>query len=69
MPDGVRPAEAAIAWILAQDGVTAAIPGARNVEQARGNAAAAAVVLPDGFDAGVHDVYDRLLRSAIHPRW
>ncbi|KQX72300.1 aldo/keto reductase [Aeromicrobium sp. Root472D3] len=69
VPDGVRPAEAAIAWILAQDGVTAAIPGARNVEQARGNAAAASVVLPDGFDAGVHDVYDRLLRSSIHPRW
>ncbi len=69
VPDGVRPAEAAIAWILEQDGVTSAIPGARNVEQARGNAAAAPVVLPDGFDAGVHDVYDRLLRSEIHPRW
>ena len=69
VPSGVRPSEAAIAWILAQDGVTAAIPGARNVEQARGNAAAAAVDLPDGFDAGVHDIYDRLLRAEIHPRW
>jgi aryl-alcohol dehydrogenase-like predicted oxidoreductase len=69
VPDGVRPAEAAIAWILAQDGVTSAIPGARNVEQARGNAAAAGVTLPDGFDAGVRDVYDRLLREQIHPRW
>jgi aryl-alcohol dehydrogenase-like predicted oxidoreductase len=69
VPQGVRPAEAAIAWILAQDGVTAAIPGARNVEQARGNAAAAAVDLPEGFDAGVHDIYDRLLRSDVHPRW
>ncbi|MFC5679633.1 aldo/keto reductase [Aeromicrobium endophyticum] len=69
VPQDVRPAEAAIAWILAQDGVTAAIPGARNVEQARGNAAAAAVALPDGFDAGVRDVYDRLLRGDVHPRW
>jgi aryl-alcohol dehydrogenase-like predicted oxidoreductase len=69
VPQGVRPAEAAIAWILAQDGITAAIPGARNVEQARGNAAAAATSLPDGFDAGVHDIYDRLLRDQIHPRW
>ena len=69
VPSGARPSEAAIAWILAQDGVTAAIPGARNVEQARGNAAAAAVDLPDGFDAGVHDIYDRLLRAEIHPRW
>jgi aryl-alcohol dehydrogenase-like predicted oxidoreductase len=69
VPDGVRPAEAAIAWILAQDGVTAAIPGARNVDQARGNAAAASVELPDGFDTGVRDIYDRLLRADVHPRW
>ncbi|MEJ7633867.1 aldo/keto reductase [Aeromicrobium sp.] len=69
VPEGVRPAQAAIAWILAQDGVTAAIPGARNVAQARSNAEAAAVVLPEGFDATVHDVYDRHLREAIHPRW
>jgi aryl-alcohol dehydrogenase-like predicted oxidoreductase len=69
VPDGAHPAQAAIAWILAQPGVTAAIPGARNVDQARSNAAAADVVLPDGFDAGVRDIYDRLLREAIHPRW
>jgi aryl-alcohol dehydrogenase-like predicted oxidoreductase len=69
VPEGVHPAQAAIAWILAQPGVTAAIPGARNVTQARSNAAAADVVLPDGFDAGVHDIYDRLLRDQIHPRW
>lgn len=69
VPSGTSPAQAAIAWVLAQDGVTAAIPGARNVEQARGNAAAATVTLPAGFDAGVHDVYDRLLREAVQPRW
>ncbi|MET0932050.1 MAG: aldo/keto reductase [Aeromicrobium sp.] len=69
VPDGVHPAQAAIAWILAQDGVTAAIPGARNVTQARSNAGAAQVSLPDGFDAAVHDIYDRLLRESVHPRW
>ncbi|MCD9196912.1 aldo/keto reductase [Aeromicrobium wangtongii] len=69
VPEGVHPAQAAIAWILAQPGVTAAIPGARNVSQAQSNAAAADVTLPDGFDAGVRDIYDRLLRDAIHPRW
>ncbi|MCL3817878.1 aldo/keto reductase [Aeromicrobium wangtongii] len=69
VPEGVHPAQAAIAWILAQPGVTAAIPGARTVTQARSNAAAADVTLPDGFDAGVRDIYDRLLRDAIHPRW
>jgi aryl-alcohol dehydrogenase-like predicted oxidoreductase len=69
VPEGVRPAQAAIAWILAQDGVTAAIPGARNVAQAKSNAEAAEVVLLDGFDATVHDIYDRRLRESIHPRW
>lgn len=69
VPGDVHPAQAAIAWILAQDGVTAAIPGARNVTQARSNAAAAAVRLPEQLDAGVHEIYDRLLRADIHPRW
>jgi aryl-alcohol dehydrogenase-like predicted oxidoreductase len=69
VPEGVRPAQAAIAWILAQDGVTAAIPGARNVGQSRSNAEAAAVTLPAAFDATVHEIYDRHLREAIHPRW
>jgi aryl-alcohol dehydrogenase-like predicted oxidoreductase len=69
VPEGVHPAQAAIAWIVAQPGVTAAIPGARNVDQARSNAAAAGVALPPDFDAGVRDIYDRLLRDEIHPRW
>jgi aryl-alcohol dehydrogenase-like predicted oxidoreductase len=69
VPGDMRPAQAAIAWILAQDGVTSVIPGARNVDQARGNAEAAAVQLPDDFDATVRDIYDRHLRAAIHPRW
>jgi aryl-alcohol dehydrogenase-like predicted oxidoreductase len=69
VPEGLKPAQAAIAWIIAQDGVTAAIPGARNVDQARSNAEAAAATLPAGFDATVHEIYDRHLREAIHPRW
>ena len=69
VPDGVRPAQAAIAWILQQDGVSSVIPGARNVAQARSNAGAAAVDLPADFDATVHKIYDRDLREAIHPRW
>jgi aryl-alcohol dehydrogenase-like predicted oxidoreductase len=69
VPSDVHPAQAAIAWILQQDGVTAAIPGARNVTQARSNTAAADVRLPADVDAGVHELYDRLLREAVHPRW
>lgn len=46
------------------------IPGARNLDQARGNAAAGAVPpLGEAFDAGVHRIYDEHLRAAIHPRW
>ena len=70
VPDGVSTAQAAIAWIAAQDGVSTVIPGARNVEQARSNAAAAAVSGIDAtFDVGVHEIYDRYFRETIHPRW
>lgn len=69
VPEGVTPAQAALAWAIAQDGVTTVIPGARNPEQARANAAAASVTLPVDFDAAVHDIYDRYFRAAVHPRW
>ncbi|MBW8870813.1 MAG: aldo/keto reductase [Leifsonia sp.] len=69
VPEGATPAQAAIAWIVAQDGVTTVIPGARSPEQARANAAAASVRLPDAFDAGVHRIYDDHFRAAVHPRW
>lgn len=69
VPAGITPAQAAIAWIIAQQGVTTVIPGARNVKQAAGNASAGSVTLPDDFDAVVHDIYDRCFRAAIHHQW
>jgi len=70
VPDGVTTAQAAIAWITAQDGVSTVIPGARSVEQARSNAAAAGVNGIDStFDVGVREIYDRYFRESIHPRW
>lgn len=69
VPDGVGTAQAALAWIAAQDGVTTVIPGARTVEQATANAAAAGVSLPGEFDEGVRWIYDHYFREAIHPRW
>ncbi|XAS67743.1 aldo/keto reductase [Micrococcaceae bacterium Sec5.7] len=70
VPDGVTTAQAAIAWIVAQDGVSTVIPGARNVEQARSNAVAASTgTLGTGLDAGVRHIYDRYFREAVHPRW
>ncbi|MHC6594125.1 aldo/keto reductase [Arthrobacter sp. C152] len=69
VPSGATTAQAAIAWIAAQDGVTTVIPGARTVEQARANAAAATVSLSKEFDEGVRWIYDHYFRGAIHPRW
>ncbi|WP_066522982.1 aldo/keto reductase [Curtobacterium ammoniigenes] len=69
LPDGVSVPQAAIAWVVAQDGVTAAIPGARNAQQARSNADAGSLELPDGLDATVRDLYDRWFRSVVHERW
>ena len=42
-PDGVTPAQAAIAWLWQLPGVSTVIPGARNTEQARSNARAGGV--------------------------
>lgn len=61
---------ATLAWIASRPGVTSVIPGARTVAQAVSNAAAGEVDVDlSGFDAAVHNVYDRLLRADIHPQW
>ena len=69
-PADATPAQVAIAWIAQLPGVTSVIPGARNPEQARSNAAAATLPpLSDAFRAGVRDLYDTRFRAAIHARW
>jgi aryl-alcohol dehydrogenase-like predicted oxidoreductase len=69
-PAGTTPAAAAIGWLAQQPQVSSVIPGARNVEQARGNAAAGDLpLLGSAFDAGVRRIYDQHLRESIHPRW
>jgi len=46
------------------------IPGARNVEQARGNAAAAGVApLDPSTYAAIARLYDDRIRSLVHDRW
>jgi aryl-alcohol dehydrogenase-like predicted oxidoreductase len=69
-PVGLTPAQAAIAWVWQQPGVTTVIPGARNLAQARANAEAGAVgPLSEDFLAGVRSIYDRHFRDAVHGRW
>ena len=69
-PAGTTSAQAAIAWLCQHDAVSSVIPGARSVDQARGNAAAGRVApLGKTFDDGVRRIYDEHLRADVHPRW
>ncbi|WP_031521951.1 aldo/keto reductase [Streptomyces sp. NRRL F-5123] len=69
-PEGATPAQTALRWIVQQPGVTSVIPGARNVEQARANAAAAELpALPQPVLDGVRELYDRRIRAQVHGRW
>jgi aryl-alcohol dehydrogenase-like predicted oxidoreductase len=69
-PDGVSTAALALRWIVDQPGVSVVIPGARNGEQARANAAAADVksLSPEVLEA-VRRIYDERVREYVHDRW
>jgi aryl-alcohol dehydrogenase-like predicted oxidoreductase len=70
LPGNITPAQAALAWIVQQPGVTTVIPGARSVRQARGNAAAGSIpALGDDFMDAVTELYDRSIRPSVHERW
>ncbi|NUT45446.1 MAG: aldo/keto reductase [Thermoactinospora sp.] len=70
VPAGATMAQFALRWILDQRGVSVVIPGARNPEQARANAAAAGLdPLPEETLRAVSDVYDELIRPQVHDRW
>jgi aryl-alcohol dehydrogenase-like predicted oxidoreductase len=70
VPEGFTMAQFALRWVLDQAGVTVVIPGARNPEQAKGNAAVAGLPpLSDEAQAGVRAVYDELIRPQVHGKW
>jgi aryl-alcohol dehydrogenase-like predicted oxidoreductase len=63
-------AQLALRWILMHDAVTTVIPGARNPEQARANAAAAALAPLDASAMEhVAAVYERRIAPYVHQRW
>jgi aryl-alcohol dehydrogenase-like predicted oxidoreductase len=69
-PEGATPAQTALRWILDQPGVSTVIPGARNPEQAKANAAAADLApLPESTLEAVRDLYDAKIREQVHYRW
>jgi aryl-alcohol dehydrogenase-like predicted oxidoreductase len=69
-PAGATMAQYALRWIVDQPGVSVVIPGARNAEQARANAAAAdlAPVTAEAA-ATVRRVYDELIAPQVADRW
>jgi aryl-alcohol dehydrogenase-like predicted oxidoreductase len=70
VPPGATMAQFALRWIVDQPAVTVIIPGARNTEQANGNAAAADLApLGDEVHAAIREVYDELIRPHVHNRW
>jgi aryl-alcohol dehydrogenase-like predicted oxidoreductase len=70
VPVGFTPAQAALRWIMQQPGVTTVIPGARNPEQARTNAAAAALPpLSDETLAAIRELYERRIKEQVENRW
>jgi aryl-alcohol dehydrogenase-like predicted oxidoreductase len=67
---GAPTAAFALRWIIDQPGVTTVIPGARNVEQVRGNVAAADLApLTATQQADLERVYDQRIRALVHDRW
>ncbi len=69
-PNGYTPAQLALRWIIQLPGVTTVIPGARTPDQARANAAAAALPeLSDGTLTAIRDLYDRRIKEQVESRW
>ncbi|MEH6689628.1 MAG: aldo/keto reductase [Pseudorhizobium pelagicum] len=70
VPAGASMAAFALKWILMNEAVTVVIPGARNAEQARSNAAAADLAaLCDDVMTAAREVYARLIAPHVHQRW
>ena len=69
-PAGATTAQLALRWIVDQPGVSTVIPGARNAEQARANAAAADLepLNPEMLEE-LREVYDADVREHVHSRW
>lgn len=70
VPHEYRPAQAALRWVIQQPGVSTVIPGARNVAQAKANAAVADLPpLADATLDAIAGLYDRRIRAQVHDRW
>lgn len=70
VPEGVTMAQFALRWILMEDAVSCAIPGAKNRQQAVDNARAATLPpLSNDTMARLKSIYDTSIREQVHHRW
>ncbi len=70
VPEGASMAQFALRWILMHEAITVVIPGARNGEQAKANAAASDLAaLSADVMAASREVYERLIAPHVHHRW
>lgn len=69
-PAGWTLTQFALRWILMNDGVTCAIPGAKRPDQAEDNCAAADLPpISEATMTKIREIYDRLIRPQVHLRW
>jgi len=70
VPDGATLAQLALRWILEFEAVSTVIPGAKTVEQARANAAAADLpALPEDALQTIAALYRERIAPQVHQRW
>jgi aryl-alcohol dehydrogenase-like predicted oxidoreductase len=70
VPPDATMAQLALRWILMFPEVSAAIPGAKNVQQTEDNARAADLPpLTQAQMDTVREIYDRSIRPLVHHRW
>ena len=70
VPPPTTTAQAALRWVIEQDGVSVVIPGARSPEQARGNAEAADVpALSGSVQDGIRAIYHEQIGPLVQHRW
>jgi len=70
VPASATMAQMALRWILMNEAVTAAIPGAKTPDQARANAAAADLApLPSASMEAIARLYEQRVKPLVHQRW
>ena len=70
LPSEVPMAQVALRWILMEEAVSVVIPGAKNPNQARSNAAAGQLPpLDEGVMEAVHDIYRTRIAPHVHQVW